>query len=340
MMYSKINPINISFFIIIPVITILISLSIGRFFVPIPDIINTIFSRVLPFLNTPESTYETIIMRVRLPRIISALLVGACLSISGASYQGIFRNPMVSPDILGAAAGSGFGAALAILLSLNVFFIQILSFSFGLLAVLITFSISSVISRKSDSTLTMILTGMVVSTMFSSFISLTKYVADPNSKLPAITFWLMGSLSSIGQKDIYMVLVPMALGFVPLILLRWKINILSFGDEEAKSLGLSAELLRMLIIVATTLLTAASISICGLIGWVGLIIPHITRFIVGPDHKVLIPASAVVGATFLLTVDDIARCATSVEIPLGILTSIIGGPFFLYLLLKGNRELS
>ena len=323
-------------FIIIPVFVILISLSIGRFFVPPEEIFRSFFSKFVQG-DGSTSVYETIINRVRIPRILSAFLVGGSLSLSGAAYQGIFRNPMVSPDILGAAAGSGFGAAVAILLSLNVFMIQVSSFIFGLIAVLITYSLSTVLSRKNDMTLTMVLTGMVVSTMFSSFISLTKYVADPNSKLPAITFWLMGSLSSVSQKDILIVIFPMAAGMIPLFLLRWKINILSFGEEEARSMGISTNLLRMIIIIATTLLTASSISICGMIGWVGLIIPHVARFIVGPDYKILVPASTIIGATFLLIVDDIARCATSVEIPLGILTAIIGGPFFLYLLMKGRK---
>jgi len=321
--------------IIILFITVIVSLSIGRFFIPVKEIIKT-FSNYFTN-NSSNGVFDTIIYRVRIPRIIAAILVGAALSLSGAAYQGIFRNPMVSPDILGAAAGSGFGAALAILFSMNVFFIQFFSFCFGLIAVFITYTVSRLLIRKLDATLTMVLTGMIVATMFSSFISLTKYVADPNSKLPAITFWLMGSLASISQKDILMVIVPMVAGFIPLYLLRWKINILSFGEEEARSMGLNTDFLRIIIIISTTLLTAASISICGLIGWIGLIIPHIVRNIIGPDYKYLVPASAIIGATFLLIVDDVARCATSVEIPLGILTSIIGGPFFLYLLMKGRK---
>ncbi len=323
---------------LMPVIAVMISFTLGRYGIPIPEVIKVFFARISGTGTTViPSAVETVIFKVRIPRIIAAMLVGGALSMSGAAYQGLFKNPMVSPDILGASAGAGFGAALGILMSLGIAGIQIFSFLFGLAAVGLTFLISSIIGRNNNALLVLVLTGMVVSTLFSSFISLTKYLADPYSKLPAITFWLMGGLSSIGMSDIKMILVPIILGTVPLILLRWRLNVLSFGEEEAKALGIDTSKLRAVIIVCSTLLTAASVSVCGMIGWIGLIIPHLARMLVGPNYKVLLPASLLIGSTFLLLVDDVARSVFPLEIPLGILTSMIGAPFFIYLLLKGKR---
>ncbi len=329
---------KISIILVALVIVFFSSLVLGRFFISPLDVAKVLLNK-LGILNIEvNKVFQTVVLLVRLPRITAAMLVGGALSMAGAASQGVFRNPMVSPNILGAAAGSGFGAALAILLSCNFVLIQISAFAFGLLAVLITFCGSQLLARKGNITLTMILTGMVVSSLFTAFISLTKYMADPDSKLPAITFWLMGSLSSVTALDIYLIIIPLTIGFVPLVLLSWKINLLAFGDDEAKSMGIPTSTLRMVIIFGTTLLTAASISICGMIGWVGLIVPHMCRYIVGQNYKYVIPASALLGSVFLLIVDNFARNIASVEIPLGILTSLIGGPFFLYLLFKNKKE--
>ncbi len=322
---------------ILPIVAILISLTIGRYSISLPQFFDVVSSKVFRHDIAQSNTIETVLFNVRAPRILSALMVGAALSVSGATYQGLFKNPMVSPDILGASAGAGFGAAFGILLSFNGLGIQISAFLFGLAAVIITYSISSIITRGNNATLVLVLTGMVVAALFTSFISITKYVADPYEKLPLITFYLMGGLSSVTMKDIKMLLIPMIIGIIPLILLRWKFNVLSFGDEEAKSLGIDTSRLRVIIILCSTLITAAAVSISGMIGWVGLVIPHIARMIVGPNFKVLLPSSLLIGGTFLLLVDDIARCAFSIEIPLGILTSLIGAPFFIYLLIKGRR---
>lgn len=323
--------------VLMPVAAFLISFTLGRYAISIPEILNIFFSKIFGLKVTWPDTVETVIFKVRIPRILAAMLVGAALSISGASYQGLFKNPMVSPDILGASAGAGFGAAVGILMSLGIVGIQVSSFLFGLGAVALTFVINTIIGRGNNAVLILVLTGMVVSTLFSSFISMTKYLADPYSKLPAITFWLMGGLSSISMKDVKMILIPILLGAIPLVLLRWKLNVLSFGEEEAKALGIDTSKLRLVIIICSTLLTAASVSICGMIGWIGLIIPHLARMLVGPNYKVLLPASLLIGSTFLLLVDDVARSAFPLEIPLGILTSLIGAPFFIYLLLKGKR---
>ncbi len=323
--------------VLMPVAAFLISFTLGRYGISIPEILTVFFSKIFGLEATWPATIETVIFKVRIPRILAAMLVGSALSMSGASYQGLFKNPMVSPDLLGASSGAGFGAAVGILMSFGIVGIQVSSFLFGLGAVALTFLISTIIGRGNNAVLVLVLTGMVVSTLFSSFISLSKYLADPYSKLPAITFWLMGGLSTISMKDVNMILVPILLGAVPLLLLSWKLNVLSFGEEEAKALGIDTSRLRFVIIICSTLLTAASVSVCGMIGWVGLVIPHLARMLVGPNYKVLLPASLLIGSTFLLLVDDVARSIFPLEIPLGILTSLIGAPFFIYLLIKGKR---
>ncbi|WP_303864452.1 iron ABC transporter permease [Alkalibaculum bacchi] len=337
----KLKQRKITYFMVImatlPILAIIISLVIGRYAISLPEFFNAILSKVFQSNTGESSTIETVLFNVRIPRILSALMVGAALSVAGASYQGLFKNPMVSPDILGASAGAGFGAALGILLSFGDFGVQILAFLFGLTAVAVTYLISMIIGRSNNATLVLVLTGMVVSALFSSFISITKYVADPYDKLPAITFYLMGGLSSVTMKDVKILLIPLIVGIIPLILLRWKLNVLSFGEEESKALGIDTSKLRVVIIICSTLITAGAVSISGMIGWIGLIIPHIARMVVGPDFKVLLPSSLLIGSTFLLLVDDIARCTFSMEIPLGILTSLIGAPFFIYLLIKGRR---
>ncbi|WP_026073698.1 FecCD family ABC transporter permease [Acetivibrio cellulolyticus] len=315
----------------------LMSFSLGRYGISLSEILKVLISKIFGLGTTCTAATETVIFKVRIPRILVAMLVGGALSMSGASYQGLFKNPMVSPDILGASAGAGFGAAMGILMNFGICGIQISSFLFGLGAVALTFIISTIIGKGNNAVLVLVLTGMVVSNLFSSFISITKYLADPYSKLPAITFWLMGGLTSISMKDVWVILIPIILGAVPLFLMRWKLNVLSFGDEEAKAMGIDTGRVRIIIIVCSTLLTAASVSVSGMIGWVGLIIPHFARMLVGPNYKVMLPASFLIGSTFLLLVDDVARSLLALEIPLGILTSIIGAPFFIYLLIKGKR---
>ncbi|MBU3181113.1 FecCD family ABC transporter permease [Clostridium psychrophilum] len=322
--------------IVLLIVAFIISFTLGRYPISFNQLINAFYLKITQN-GASNNTVQAVLFDVRLPRIIAAILVGSVLSVSGAAFQGLFKNPMVSSDILGASAGAGFGAAIAILLSLGSIWIQLLSFSFGLAAVALTYFISKAVGRGSSPILVLILTGMVVQALFTSFISLTKYVADPDSKLPAITFWLMGGLSSITMNDIKIILIPMLLGLIPLMLVRWKLNVLSFGDEEAQSMGIDTNKVRTITIICATLLTASTVSICGMIGWVGLVIPHLARMIVGPNYKVLLPASLLVGGIFMLGVDDVARCMFAMEIPLGILTAMIGAPVFIYLLLKGKR---
>lgn len=315
----------------------LASFTFGRYFISLSDLFTIVGGKILHLNPDWPPVMETVIFNVRMPRILAALMVGAALSVAGTTYQGYFKNPMVSPDILGATAGAGFGAALGILLSFNDAGIQIISFTSGITAVALTYAVSSVIGKGNHSVLSLVLTGMVVATLFSAFISITKYVADPDDKLPVITFWLLGSLSGVTAKDETGLLIPIVLGVVPIFLLKWRLNVLSFGEEEAESMGIDTRKTRAVFIVCSTILTASAVSVSGMIGWIGLVIPHIARLIVGPDHKVLLPASFLIGSAFLMIVDDIARTAFSTEIPLGILTAIIGAPFFLFLLSRGKK---
>ena len=268
-----------------------------------------------------------VVMELRLPRIVGAVLVGAALSVSGAAYQVMFRNPMVSA-----------GAAIAILLSLPVLVVHLTTFGGGLLAVAITYVVGVKFCRGGNTTLAIILSGIIVSTLFTPLLSMIKYVADPYDKLPVIVYWLMGNLASITRDNLILPLLLMAAAFLPLYFLRWKINLLSFGDEEAKSLGIPVERLRLTVIICATLMTAAAVSISGIIGLVGFVVPHLVRFIVGPDFRFLLPGSALMGGLFLLASDNLARTLWTMEIPLGILTSLFGVPFFLYLLIKYHHS--
>jgi iron complex transport system permease protein len=241
---------------------------------------------------------------------------------------------MVSPDILGASAGAGFGAAAGILLGFDIVAIQALSFAGGLLAVLLAWMLASGLCRRGDPVLMLVLVGILVGSLFMALISLAKYVADPLNKLPAITFWLMGSFASITFKDVRLAAVPIAAGGIVLLLLRWRLNVLCMGEEEARTLGLNTGAMRFAIIVSATLITATTVSMCGMVGWIGLVVPHLARLVVGPNHKILLPAAALMGGCFLLLVDDVARTAGTLEIPVGILTALIGAPFFLFLLMR------
>jgi iron complex transport system permease protein len=319
--------------ILLPILVFLGSFLIGRYPVSPTDVLVAIVSVFVPIKTNLSSAIYTVVWDIRLPRIAAAMIVGAALSISGASFQGTFQNPLVSPDILGVSAGAGFGAALAILLSFSTVMIQVTAFIFGLVAVSLTYFLSK--SFKGNTMLMMVLGGIAIGSLFSALISCIKYIADPESKLPEIVYWLMGSLSTVDSSSVMMIIIPVLIGFTVLLLLRWRLNVLSMGDEEARSLGVDTERLRVIVILCCTLLTSAAVSISGIIGWVGLVIPHVARMIVGPDHKKLLPASISIGAVFLLVVDDVCRTATSIEIPLGILTALIGAPFFIYLLKKG-----
>jgi iron complex transport system permease protein len=256
--------------------------------------------------------------------------VGAGLSIGGAAFQGMFRNPLVSPDVLGVSAASGFGAALAILLSKSAFELQLFAFAFGLLGVAMTYVLARV--YQTTPVLMLVLSGVVVEAFFSALLSGAKFVADPENKLPAITYWLLGSFNASTLRTVAIVVPAITAGTIGLLLASWKLNLLSMGDEEARALGVRTERLKAAIIVCTAVMTAAAVATCGIIGWVGLVMPHVARTLVGPDHRRLLPAALSVGACYLLVIDDVARTATAGEIPIGILTAVIGAPYFAYLL--------
>ncbi len=316
----------------IPIIAFILSFMMGRY--PISP--NQLFSILIsPIFNinknfTPQM--ETIVWGIRLPRVLCAMIVGAALSGAGVSYQGMFRNPLVSPDVLGASAGCGFGAALAIFFSFNTIMIQMMAFSVGLLSVITTYQISK--RMKDNQILALILSGILIGSTFSASTSMLKYMADPTDKLPKITFWLMGSLSSISSKEIKFLLIPVLLGLVPLYIFRWKINLLTLDEEEAKSMGVNVRLLRIMVIFCSTLATAGAVCVSGLIGWVGLVVPHLARLLVGPNYKYLFPCALLIGSAYLLLVDDICRVVATMEMPLGVFTSFIGAPFFLFLIFK------
>lgn len=283
-----------------------------------------------------EEQARIVVQNIRLPRVAGALLVGAALAAAGASYQTLFRNPLVSPDILGVSAGAGLGAVIGIFLSLPVAAIQLFAFAGGLAAVVLVTVVASAV-RNTDRILALVLTGVVIGALAGAATSLLKVLADPYDQLPAITFWLLGSLASVTATDILPALPAVLIGLVPLVLLRWRINVLSLGDDEARALGVEAGRVRFIVIAAATLVTASVTALAGVVGWVGLVIPHIARMIVGPSFARLLPVSAVIGAGYLLVVDTLARTIGAVEIPLGILTAVIGAPFFIWLLASGRR---
>lgn len=312
------------------------SVLLGRFSVTPKELFRLLLSRLTETEPGWRDGAENVVFQIRLPRVAAAALIGAALAAAGVSYQGMFRNPMVSPDILGASTGAGFGAALAILLGAGYFGISASAFVFGLLAVAAAYLVSCM--SRTNQTIALILSGMMVSSLFSAGTSYLKLVADTQQQLPAITYWLMGSLSSIKPRDVLFLVIPVTIGLVPLWILSWRMNLLTLGEEEARSMGVNTRLLRFIVILCATLLTAASVAVSGMIGWVGLVIPHFCRILFGYDYRRLIPAAALFGASFLIIVDDIARLATAGEIPLGILTAFVGAPIFLYLILTGGAR--
>jgi iron complex transport system permease protein len=279
---------------------------------------------------------ETVVLQVRGPRILAALLVGAALAAAGTAYQGMFRNPLVSPDILGVSAGAALGAVLGIFLSQDALTIQVGAFAGGLAAVGLVYSVGAQV-RRHDPILSLILAGIVIGTLLGACIALIKYLADPYNQLPAITYWLLGSLAAVSPRDLALA-APFALaGLVPLYLLRWRMNLLSLSDDEARALGVSVGRLRVAVVCAATLMTAAAVAISGIIGWVGLLIPHAARMLVGPEFSRLLPLSMLLGAAFLLAVDTLARTVAPIEVPPGVLTALIGTPFFLWLFATARR---
>lgn len=318
----------------LPLIFFFISLFLGRFYVSPLTVLKILGRKVflLPIEATWTDTAETVVMRVRVPRTIMAGVVGAGLSLSGAAFQGMFHNPLVSPFVLGVSAGAGFGAALAIIMNGSMLMIHLVAFGFGIISVIITYSTSRI--YKTTPILMLVLSGMVVSTLFQSLLSLLKYTVDADDKLPAIVFWLMGSMGNIKPENLFLAVTPIIIGCTGLIMIRWRLNVLSMGELEAKSMGVNTELLKGIIIICTTIISSTAVAFCGIIGWVGLVIPHLCRMIVGPDHQVLLPITIIMGSTYLIIIDNLSRIISPTEVPLGILTALVGAPFFAYLLRK------
>jgi len=311
------------------------SFCFGRYGVPPLQVARLLASVIFPVEADWTPQMRSAVLDIRLPRILLACLVGCSLATAGASYQGVFRNPMAAPDILGASSGAAFGAALAILLGFGSRGIMLLAFVSGLATVLLAYLVGS--RAPGRRAVGLILAGIMLGSLMSAGTSFVKLVADPSNELPAITYWLMGTLSGTTMRDVRFAALPMALGLLPLFLLRWRVNLLTLGDDEARSLGVDARLLRLAVVVCSTLITAASVAVSGMIGWVGLVIPHLCRMLVGSDYRRLMPASMLMGASFLLLVDDVARNLLSTEIPIGILTAFLGAPVFLYFILKGEN---
>lgn len=318
-------------------IVFLVSFTFGRYGVPLWQVVKILIDRVIPLNPTWTAEMETVVINIRLPRILMACLVGCCLSAAGASYQGVFQNPMAAPDILGASSGAAFGAALAILTGASTRMITLFAFVSSMVSVIAVFLIAQ--RAPGMRVVNLILAGIMIGSLFKAGTSYIKLVADPTNQLPAITYWMMGSLSGSKLKDVGFIVAPMAIGLIPLFLLRWQVNILTLGDEEARTLGVNTNRLRFFVIVCATLVTAASVSVSGMIGWVGLVIPHLSRKLVGSNYRYLLPASMIAGATFLLLVDNVSRNVLAVEIPIGILTAFIGAPFFIYLISKREKTL-
>lgn len=314
---------------LLPTSVFVLALFLGRYGIQIQETV-----RVLLGLEGPSDVFRALILRVRLPRVLAAACVGANLSVVGAAFQGLFRNPLVDSRILGVSSGAAFGAALALLFTSQGMVIQASAFVFAMIAIALVMLVGV---RFGSSTLVLVIGGILVGALFNSFLGLIKYVADPLSTLPAITYWLLGSLNATQWSDLPPLLTMTGLGLPFFMLLRWRINLLTVSDTEALAMGIRVRLIRTIIVAVGTMLVAASVALAGTIGWIGLVVPHVARAWVGPDHGRLIPASAALGATTLILLDTVARTALPSEIPLGVLTGLIGVPAFFLLFLRFLR---
>ncbi|WP_395448145.1 FecCD family ABC transporter permease [Aminobacter sp. UC22_36] len=330
------GPISIGALAVLLVAVVLAAILTGKYPVTLGDILAVVVSKATGSPSGVAPNVETVIWNVRLPRVGAGILVGASLAAAGAVYQGLFRNPLVSPDILGVSAGASFGAVTGIFLSLSVLAIQGLAFVGGLAAVALVYAIGSVV-RERDPILVLVLAGVAIGALLGACVSLLKVLADPYNQLPAITFWLLGSLASINRADLLSILPAVIVALVPMASLRWRMNLMTLDDEEARALGVETRWIRIVIVAAATLMTAAAVSVSGIVGWIGLLVPHVARMFVGPDFSRLLPTSMLIGAAYMVGVDTLARSIAAIEVPLGILTAAIGAPFFLYLLLTTGR---
>ncbi|MBA4390971.1 MAG: ABC transporter permease [Syntrophus sp. (in: bacteria)] len=323
---------------LILIMTAAFSMTLGKYPLALSDITGFFLFKVFGVGSIdPEQCrlLGSLLFDIRMPRIIAAILIGASLAVAGTSFQAMFVNPLVSPSLLGVLAGASFGAALGMVFSKSWVAVQFLTFLFGFIAVLVSVGIAKI--HKGNTILLLVLGGVISGALFTSLLSIIKYVADPFNQLPAIVQWLMGGLSLVDRKILLAAGIPQVVSIILTALFSGYLNALSMGDEEARALGIPVERIRMLLIFLATLMSALTVVLAGMIGWVGLIIPHITRMLVGPNNKVLVPASALIGAIYLIVVDDVSRMLFNVEIPIGITTSLIGIPFFAVILKKARR---
>jgi iron complex transport system permease protein len=318
---------------------LVVAFTVGRYPVSLAELADVLLSRLTGRASSASPAVENVVLLVRGPRVVAAVLVGAALAVAGTAFQGLFRNPLVSPDILGASSGAALGAVIGIFFSLGVIGIESLAFAGGLIAVAAVYVIGSLLQSR-DPILVLVLTGVVIGALLGAGVGLVKYLADPYNQLPAMTFWLLGSLAATTVADLLPLIGPVAVGTVVLMALRWRLNVMSLPEDEARALGLATGPLRIAIVSAATLVTSASVATSGIIGWVGLVVPHLARALVGPDFPRLIPTAALLGGGYLLFIDTLARTAAPIEIPLGILTAVIGTPFFIWLLAGMQRDWS
>lgn len=316
----------------------LLALSSGRYPIAFSEVVSMLFD-ALRSTHSAQSQQEylqqVILLDFRAPRVLLALIVGAGLSMCGCAFQSLFRNPLATPDILGVTNASSFGAVLALMLGLNMVGVCAFGFCFGIVSLVLVVAVSY--SRFVPlSSVSMVLSGIIISALFSSLVSLVKYLADPQDTLPSITYWLLGSLSRVWSAQLGAGLIVVALGCVVLFALRWKLNLLALSEEEAKSLGVNLNTLRASVILSCTIIVSVSVCLCGVIGWIGLLIPHIARLLVGSENSRVLGLSAILGAGFLTLIDIISRSLSASEIPISILSAIVGAPFFIYILHKNK----
>lgn len=321
---------------VVLIVLVVVSFGLGRFTLSPWTVLRVLGHELFGIGDAVGGQDRAVVMDIRMPRILAALLVGTALASSGAAYQTMFRNPLVSPEILGVAAGAGFGASVSILIGLDTSLLQIISFACGLTAAALSMAIARFVGR--GSLIILVLGGIIIGAMFNALISSVQYFANPETTLPEITFWLFGSLARASMHSLIVPAIIVAVCLVVLYAVRWQLTVLATGDDEARSLGVNRARIWTLTIGASTLMTATAVSVAGIIGWVGLVVPHLARFVVGPSFNRLLPVAAIIGAAYLLAVDDVARTATSLDLPLGILTALIGAPFFVGLLAKAGRQ--
>jgi len=319
--------------IVLPIFVAFAVIGIGRYSLTMSQSLEVLYKGLFIGKDAVDAQSYSVVINMRLPRILMAIVCGGGLAVAGAALQAMFSNPLVSPDTLGVGSGASFGAALALLFGHDLLAMQVSALIFGIMAVSCTYAIGK-IKGGGTSIIMLVLSGMVVSALFQAFVSLIKYVADTENQLPAITYWLMGPLTSSTFRSLALGAPPILVSALILFLIRWKINVLSLTEDEAKSMGINVSYIRIVIILTTTMIVASSVSMCGQIGWIGLLIPHVCRMIFGSNNRQVIPASISFGMVFMLIIDTIARAATSAEIPISILTAVIGAPCFIILLKK------